>query len=68
MKSTNLSSTSMTEPLLADSLNKITLDDLPKQLDPPPRPPKPAFVVPTPTYFNLAQTPVTSGKSRYVSP
>ncbi|KAF5272571.1 hypothetical protein FQR65_LT04910 [Abscondita terminalis] len=58
-RSLNPSNSSMTEPLLSDSCNRIALDDVGKPLDPPPRPPKPA-----PNYFNLSQIEI-SNKSRY---
>ncbi|KAF5277604.1 hypothetical protein FQA39_LY06097 [Lamprigera yunnana] len=51
-RSLNPSSSSMTEPLLSDSLSRITLEDA-KPLHPPPRPPKPAVPL-APNYFNLS--------------
>lgn len=52
-RSLNPSNSSMTEPLLSESFNRIALDDG-KPLDPPPRPPKPALNLAS-NYFNLSQ-------------
>lgn len=44
------SNNSMTEPLLSDSVSKVTLDNTNKRTDPPPRPPKPTL-----NNFNLSK-------------